>query len=350
MQMIKREFNVRVWGAGLVIILIVALVLLALGDTNDSLAGTVALQGATSNVDITAFVAKVNATRSTPFTISSLLTTAAQNRANDRAGGNTSVALATYLSNVNYMATASSGTNLTSSSNLSTDSLYTNATKATTNFASTSYTQIGIGIQQASGGTWHYVFIFAKPVVLTAPGATIDNVGTGASQEQDIVNLVNAARAAAGLCPLVINPQLTAAAQRQANDMSTNNFLEHTGTDGSDVWKRIADTGYPATYAGENILARANIHAAAAFDQWWNSPPHHDNMMNPNFLEVGIAWAGPKNSKYHYAMVLAAKGGGGCTELQQQQQLQPSGGGGTTTGGTTTGGTTTGGTEEPPNP
>jgi uncharacterized protein YkwD len=207
---------------------------------------------------------------------------------------------------------------------------------------------VGVALK---GGTCYYTIIVAHPETTTAPGTDITDAGTGESQAQDILKLVNDARTAEGICPLTMNDQLVAAAQRHANDMKNGDFLDHTGSDGTTVGNRVSDTGYAYVVVGENILSRTTLNASGAFNQWWNSPGHHDNMMNSGFTEVGIAWAGPSaTGKYYYVMVLASRNGNGCAGVETQESTtteslsteSTDGTTGGTTGGTTTGGTTGG--------
>ena len=128
-------------------------------------------------------------------------------------------------------------------------------------------------------------------------------------QAWTILNLLNADRNAAGLHSLTMNTQLVAAAQRHSNDMANGDFLSHTGSDGSEFWERIADTGYSMTSGAENILFRWDLSATEAYQQWWNSPGHYNNMMNANYVEIGIAWAQSASGKYYYTMVLATRPG-----------------------------------------
>ncbi|MRR30935.1 hypothetical protein EG834_11560, partial [bacterium] len=98
-----------------------------------------------------------------------------------------------------------------------------------------------------------------------------------------ILNLVNAARTAEGLAPFTANPALMAAAKVHSLDMGCNNFLDHTGSDGSKARNRIIAQGYNPSYAAENIYAGATEYGAdaqGAFDWWMNSPVHRKNILN----------------------------------------------------------------------
>jgi uncharacterized protein YkwD len=65
----------------------------------------------------------------------------------------------------------------------------------------------------------------------------------GGDQGGAVLNQINATRAANGCGPVAFNPQLTASAARQANDMLVNNVQGHTGSDGSTVAQRVKDAG-----------------------------------------------------------------------------------------------------------
>lgn len=103
---------------------------------------------------------------------------------------------------------------------------------------------------------------------------------------QEIISLINQARASANLPALTINSQLTAAAQGHSADMACNNFLGHTGTDGSSLTDRIRRTGYPG---GSEIIAIGT--PQNAMDQWRADPGHWDFVLNPYSTEIGVGYA-----------------------------------------------------------
>ncbi|RAV13535.1 CAP domain-containing protein [Mycolicibacterium sp. GF69] len=107
-----------------------------------------------------------------------------------------------------------------------------------------------------------------------------------------LLNQINATRATNGCGPVASNPQLSAAAARQANDMLANNVRSHTGSDGSSVGQRINAAGY-TTYskAGEIIFWSTGVGAvpAAAVDWWMNSPGHRAIITDCGMTEAGVA-------------------------------------------------------------
>jgi uncharacterized protein YkwD len=87
--------------------------------------------------------------------------------------------------------------------------------------------------------------------------------------------------------------QLQAAARIHSADMACNNFVSHTGSDGSSVRDRVERQGYSWSWIGENIYVTSNTSSSApqqVFDWWMNSTPHRANLMSPNYTEIGIGY------------------------------------------------------------
>lgn len=112
-----------------------------------------------------------------------------------------------------------------------------------------------------------------------------------ASDEVDVLALVNQHRAANGLSPLCLNNLLNQAAFAHSQDMLTNNYFDHTGLNGSQPWDRIRATGYKGSYFAENI-AMGYQNAAEVFEGWRTSPGHNANMLSPDATEMGLARVG----------------------------------------------------------
>lgn len=103
----------------------------------------------------------------------------------------------------------------------------------------------------------------------------------------------NQQRAERGLAALHWSSELAAAAQAHAEDLAGRGWGSHTGSDGARLRERLARVGYWADWASENW---ANSRSAQhAFDMWWYEPPgydpHRQNILGPNFTELGIGVA-----------------------------------------------------------
>jgi uncharacterized protein YkwD len=111
--------------------------------------------------------------------------------------------------------------------------------------------------------------------------------------------LINAYRQQNGLGTLTMQNQLGQAAELHSQDMATNNFGSHTGSDGSSPDQRINRTGYQWWNWGENVFWGSSS-ANVAFDWWKNSPGHNANMLHPQFTEIGVGRAFNASSQFDW--------------------------------------------------
>ena len=128
----------------------------------------------------------------------------------------------------------------------------------------------------------------------------------GDAQLIEILRLTNASRAAAGMNALQNDSRLGRAAQWHAEFLAAGGYLSHGGIDNSTPGDRASAAGYAWQRVGENILARTQADAAAAYDQWWQSPGHRDNLLTAAFTDCGLGrHYSPKVDCWYYAMLLA---------------------------------------------
>jgi uncharacterized protein YkwD len=110
-----------------------------------------------------------------------------------------------------------------------------------------------------------------------------------------LLSEINATRAANGCGPVAANPELTAAAARQANDMLQNGVVSHTGSDGSSTVQRITDAGYaPYASLGEIIFwgTGFGVVPAAAVNWWMGSPGHRAIITDCGLTDAGFSVVG----------------------------------------------------------
>jgi len=103
-----------------------------------------------------------------------------------------------------------------------------------------------------------------------------------------LLDLINTARREAHIPALILNPQLTAAAQGHSQDMACNNFLTHSGSDGSYIDDRIRAAGYTPTYWLE-IIAMGT--PQDAMNQWQANATHWEAVLDSKATEIGIGYA-----------------------------------------------------------
>ena len=120
------------------------------------------------------------------------------------------------------------------------------------------------------------------------------------SLEQDVLDLVNAARATGGNCgsqgnfgpsaPLSMSGALRCAARNHSKNMADGDFFAHTAPNGETPWDRIAASGYGGYQtAGENIAA-GYPSPQAVVDGWLDSDGHCANMLKADFEEIGVGY------------------------------------------------------------
>lgn len=106
---------------------------------------------------------------------------------------------------------------------------------------------------------------------------------------QQVVDLVNQERTNHGCQPLQVSPQLSAAAQAHSQDMALNDFVSHTGSDGSTVGERLTRAGYDWRMAAENIAAGQDT-AEAVVASWMSSSGHRANILNCALHDIGVGY------------------------------------------------------------
>lgn len=123
--------------------------------------------------------------------------------------------------------------------------------------------------------------------------------------------LINDERAKTGLPALTANPQLATAAKDHAVNMLCNNYLSHTGLDGSTPEARVQKAGFTASLVVEDLFA---LHPAyggnpqAAFNWWMSDPASKADLLNANTTVFGAAYVSSEKSLLGgYFVVVSAK-------------------------------------------
>lgn len=116
--------------------------------------------------------------------------------------------------------------------------------------------------------------------------------------ELQMLALINAERATAGLQPLRLNSRLNGSAETHSKWMLQADVFSHTGSSGSSATERMIAAGYQfqgSWMSAENIAFQsergtsgiaddvANLHIALM-----NSPGHRANILTAGFAEIGI--------------------------------------------------------------
>jgi uncharacterized protein YkwD len=130
----------------------------------------------------------------------------------------------------------------------------------------------------------------------TAPAAA-ETRGITAVHD-DVVRLTNAERQKAGCPPLTAVPELDRAAQAHTDDMAANNFMEHTGSDGSSITTRSERAGYVGWHNLAENVAAGYPTAGAVVAGWMNSAGHRENILNCQLKDIGVGHTANPNTTY----------------------------------------------------
>ncbi|MCH1983369.1 CAP domain-containing protein [Ruminococcus sp. OA3] len=120
------------------------------------------------------------------------------------------------------------------------------------------------------------------------PGTDTDKPETGERTfAEQVVDLVNAERAKAGLNALTIDQSIASAALVRAKETETS--FSHTRPDGRAFSSVLTDNGISFRGAGENI-AWGQRTPEEVMNGWMNSDGHRANILNAEFTKIGVGY------------------------------------------------------------
>lgn len=134
------------------------------------------------------------------------------------------------------------------------------------------------------------------PTNTTAAAPSSANIG---AYEQQVVDLVNKERAAAGLPALKVNVKLSGVAEKKAEDLRDKNYFDHQSPTYGSPFDMMKQFGITYTAAGENI-AKGQETPAEVMNGWMNSPGHRANILNANYTEIGVGYVTDSNGTAYW--------------------------------------------------
>ncbi|MCQ4348703.1 CAP domain-containing protein [Pseudomonas stutzeri] len=148
---------------------------------------------------------------------------------------------------------------------------------------------VEIGVSHV-GRDWRIVL--ARPLLS-------GKMGDWQAEGQRLLEGINAARAQARQCgerafaaapPLAWSATLGSVAETHSRAMANGNFFAHIDRDGRTPGERVELAGYGGGLIGENIAAALDD-SARVVAGWLASPGHCATLMNPQYRELGAAYA-----------------------------------------------------------
>ena len=122
---------------------------------------------------------------------------------------------------------------------------------------------------------------------------------------EQALRLVNEVRARGTRCgersfgpapPIRLSEILASVALWHASDMAEHNYFEHVDPAGRSPADRVRAVGYREKLVGENI-AYGPQSVEEVVQGWLHSPDHCENIMDPRFAEMGLAYASGQSAR-----------------------------------------------------
>jgi uncharacterized protein YkwD len=152
-------------------------------------------------------------------------------------------------------------------------------------------------------------------VAVTPQAASSADKVPAAQLARRALELVNDVRARGARCgqrtfapapPMAFSGRLANVALGHAADMARHNYFEHVDLGGNSPADRVRAVGYSERLVGENI-AYGPKSVEEVVQGWLDSPGHCENIMDPRFAEMGIAFASGQVQRHglYWVQVLA---------------------------------------------
>jgi len=131
------------------------------------------------------------------------------------------------------------------------------------------------------------------------------------SISKNILEHINEVRAQGRMCgnqyyeaakPVVWNKKLAEASLQHSLDMAENGFLSHTGSNGDELYERLLRVQYEWIASAENI-GHGFRDSEEAIKSWLSGKMHCKNIMDPEFKEIGAAYAKSANQRTYWTLV-----------------------------------------------
>ena len=148
------------------------------------------------------------------------------------------------------------------------------------------------------------------PTSMRMPTSTlVPKPDDGRESELKAISLINQERQKRGLSGLVPDDRVMAAARAHSQDMAVNDFMDHTGSDGSKAGDRLSLQGYRWTFYGENV-ACGYPSPAKVVQGWMASHGHRNNILHDQAVHIGLGLVYSSNTAcgYHWTVLFAAGG------------------------------------------
>ena len=138
---------------------------------------------------------------------------------------------------------------------------------------------------------YYFLFVLALKIISVSFLAFFpESVFFADITKSSLIEMTNQEREKLGIGILKENSKLDEAALLKAQDILDNDYFDHYSPQGISPWYWFQQVGYNYKTAGEN-LAVGFLDSKEVYDAWLDSFSHKENLLNPNYNEIGIGIA-----------------------------------------------------------
>lgn len=134
-----------------------------------------------------------------------------------------------------------------------------------------------------------------------------DEIDADPAAEEALLDLINEERRRQGLGELSFHDEVREVARGHSSDMYRRGYFSHTDPDGDGPFDRLGHAEIDFTFAGENLALAPTVEMVHR--GLMNSPEHKDNILKPEFTDLGIGvYKGP------YGLMVTENFCAGCSD------------------------------------
>ena len=129
---------------------------------------------------------------------------------------------------------------------------------------------------------------------------TYHSPGYEKQMESEVFVILNQERESRGIHSLERNAILDSVAEAHSQDMAKKDYFNHINLDGQTPMDRVDETGKICKYVGENLAynSHESFTAQERMEGLMNSPSHRDNILDTDYVQVGLAVEKGEDSFY----------------------------------------------------
>ncbi|MBM3994325.1 MAG: CAP domain-containing protein [Planctomycetes bacterium] len=146
--------------------------------------------------------------------------------------------------------------------------------------------------------------LFIGSLMTAGVGEGADKKFQHTPDELKIWELTNLERKGKDKMPLKLNPALSKLARAHSENMAKQQKQDHT-LDGKTPFDRLREAGYKYFKAGENIGSADGGTIDMVMKAWMDSKGHAENILNPDYAEIGVGIARDKDGVTYYTQLFA---------------------------------------------